>query len=81
MSQAEQAQYRKVTRSCISRLGKHGILAMRGKFVDVAASDAGPDDRPAAMERTSARAATRSLGWLMAISRRIVSQLHWEVSS
>jgi phage terminase Nu1 subunit (DNA packaging protein) len=50
MSQAEYARYRKVHRSYINRLAKRGILVMRGKLVDVAASDAVLDDRPVEVE-------------------------------
>ena len=46
MSQADYARHRKVNRSHISRLAKRGILVMRGKLVDVAASDAVLDDKP-----------------------------------
>jgi uncharacterized protein YciI len=50
MSQAEYARHRKVHRSYINRLAKRGILIMRGKLVDVAASDAVLDDRPVDVE-------------------------------
>jgi phage terminase Nu1 subunit (DNA packaging protein) len=50
MSQAEYARYRKVNRSYINRLAKRGILVLRGKRVDVAASDAVLDDRPVDVE-------------------------------
>jgi len=50
MSQAEYARYRKVHRSYINRLAKRGILVLRGKLVDVAASDAVLDDRPVDVE-------------------------------
>jgi hypothetical protein len=46
MSQAEYARYRRVSRQYVSRLAKRGILVMRGKLVDVAASDAVLDDKP-----------------------------------
>ena len=46
MSQADYARHRNVNRSHISRLAKRGILVMRGKLVDVAASDAVLDDKP-----------------------------------
>jgi hypothetical protein len=46
MTQAEYARHRNVNRSYISRLAKRGILVMRGKLVDVAASDAVLDDKP-----------------------------------
>jgi len=46
MSQADYARHRKVNRSHISRLAKRGILILRGKLVDVAASDAVLDDKP-----------------------------------
>src|SRR5689334_13221603 len=47
MSQADYARHRNVNRSYISRLAKRGILVMRGKLVDAAASDAVLDDKPA----------------------------------
>jgi len=50
MTQAEYARHRKVNRSYISRLAKRGILVMRGKLVDVAASDAVLDDKPVDLE-------------------------------
>ena len=50
MTQAEYAHHRKVNRSHVSRLAKRGILILRGKLVDVAASDAVLDDRPVAVE-------------------------------
>ena len=50
MTQAEYARYRKVNRSYINRLAKRGILVLRGKLVDVAASDAVLDDRPVDFE-------------------------------
>lgn len=46
MSQADYARHRNVNRSHINRLAKRGILLMRGKLVDVAASDAVLDDKP-----------------------------------
>ncbi len=46
MTQAEYARHRNVNRSYINRLAKRGILVMRGKLVDVAASDAVLDDKP-----------------------------------
>jgi hypothetical protein len=46
MSQADYARHRNVNRSHINRLAKRGILVMRGKLVDVAASDAVLDDKP-----------------------------------
>jgi len=46
MTQAEFARHRGVNRSYISRLAQRGILVMRGKLVDVAASDAVLDDKP-----------------------------------
>jgi hypothetical protein len=46
MSQADYARHRNVNRSYISRLAKRGILVMRGKLVDAAASDAVLDDKP-----------------------------------
>ena len=50
VSQAEYARHRRVDRSYISRLAKRGILVLRGKLVDVAASDAVLDDRPVDVE-------------------------------
>jgi len=43
---AEYSRHRRVNRSHITRLAQKGILVMRGKLVDVAASDAVLDDRP-----------------------------------
>ena len=68
VSQAEYARYRKVNRSHVSRLAKRGILVLRGKLVDVAASDAVLDDRPVAVEPNEAsptaqpQTATETLG-------------------
>lgn len=45
-TQADYARHRKVDRSYINRLAKRGILVLRGKLVDVAASDAVLDDKP-----------------------------------
>ncbi|MGC8761513.1 MAG: hypothetical protein ACP5VC_16260 [Bryobacteraceae bacterium] len=50
MNQAEYARHRRVDRSYISRLARKGILVLRGKLVDVAASDAVLDDRPVDVE-------------------------------
>lgn len=50
MSQAEYARHRKVHRSYINWLAKRGILIMRGKLVDVAASDAVLGNRPVEVE-------------------------------
>ncbi|MCW5982459.1 MAG: hypothetical protein KIT09_30510 [Bryobacteraceae bacterium] len=50
MTQAAYARRRDVNRSHISRLAKRGILVMRGKLVDVAASDAVLDDKPVDFE-------------------------------
>jgi phage terminase Nu1 subunit (DNA packaging protein) len=46
LSQADYARHRRVSRQYISRLAKAGVLVMRGRKVDVAASDAVLDDRP-----------------------------------
>ncbi len=46
MSQADYARHRNVNRSHINRLAKRGILVLRGKLIDVAASDAVLDDKP-----------------------------------
>jgi phage terminase Nu1 subunit (DNA packaging protein) len=46
MTQAEYARYRKVNRSYINRLAKRGVLVMRGKLIDVSASDSVLDDKP-----------------------------------
>jgi hypothetical protein len=45
-TQAEYARHRRTSRQYISRLVGRGILVMRGKLVDVAASDAVLDDKP-----------------------------------
>lgn len=50
MSQAEYARHRRVDRSYINRLVKRGIVVLRGKLVDVAASDAVLDDKPVEVE-------------------------------
>lgn len=50
MTMAEYSRHRKVNRSHITRLAQRGILVMRGKLVDVAASDAVLDDRPVDIE-------------------------------
>ena len=60
MSQADYARHRKVNRSHISRLAKRGILVMRGKLVDVAASDAVLDDKPVDQVLPEAHAATHT---------------------
>jgi len=51
MTQAAYARHRRVDRSYISRLAKRGILVLRGKLVDVAASDAVLDDKPVDVDR------------------------------
>lgn len=60
MTQAEYARHRNVNRSHISRLAKRGILVMRGKLVDVAASDAVLDDKPVDQVLPDVHAATRT---------------------
>jgi len=60
MSQADYARHRNVNRSHISRLAKRGILVMRGKLVDVAASDAVLDDKPVDQVLPDAHAAAPS---------------------
>lgn len=50
MRPAEYARHRQVHRSHITRLAQRGILVMRGKLVDVAASDAVLDDQPVDVE-------------------------------
>jgi len=60
MTQAEYARHRNVNRSHISRLAKRGILVMRGKLVDVAASDAVLDDKPVDQVLPEAHAAARA---------------------
>ena len=68
MTMAEYSRHRKVNRSHITRLAQRGILVMRGKLVDVAASDAVLDDRPVDVEPQQAtpppqfRPAADSLG-------------------
>lgn len=68
MTMAEYSRHRKVNRSHITRLAQRGILVMRGKLVDVAASDAVLDDRPVDVEPPQAasppqfRPAADSLG-------------------
>lgn len=46
MTQVQHAAHRGVSRQCISSLVKRGILVMRGRLVDVHASDAVLDDKP-----------------------------------
>ncbi len=60
MSQADYARHRNVNRSHISRLAKRGILVMRGKLVDVAASDAVLDDKPVDQVLPDAHAAAQT---------------------
>jgi hypothetical protein len=50
MTQSEYARHRQVNRSYINRLVKKGILIMRGKRINVAASDAVLDDKPVDVE-------------------------------
>src|SRR5215471_5148399 len=56
MSQAEYARHRDVNRSHICRLVQRGVLVLRGKLVDVAASDAVLDDKPVDVEPETAPA-------------------------
>jgi len=51
MTQAEYARHRNKSPQYIGKLYKAGILVMRGRLVDVAASDAVLDDKPS--ERTT----------------------------
>jgi len=60
MTQAEYARYRKVNRSYINRLAKRGILVLRGKLVDAAASDAVLDDRPVDFEARQSTSGTET---------------------
>ena len=46
MTQAEYARHRNKSPQCIGKLYKAGILVMRGRLVDVAASDAVLADKP-----------------------------------
>jgi hypothetical protein len=46
MTQAEYARHRNKSPQYIGKLYKAGILVMRGRLVDVAASDAVLDDKP-----------------------------------
>ena len=57
ITQAAYARHRKVSRSYVSRLAGRGILVMRGKLVDVAASDAVLDDKPVDFDVPEATAA------------------------
>ena len=50
MSQARYARHRNKSPQYIGKLAKAGILVMRGRMVDAAASDAVLDDKPS--ERT-----------------------------
>ena len=56
MTMAEYSRHRKVNRSYVTRLAQRGILVMRGKLVDVAASDAVLDDKPVDVEPLQATA-------------------------
>ena len=58
MSQAEYSRHRGLNKSSVSRLVQRGILVMRGKLVNVAASDAVLDDRPGVEESAPASAVT-----------------------
>ena len=51
MTQAQYARHRNRSPQYISKLAKAGILVMRGRMVDAAASDAVLDDKPS--ERTA----------------------------
>ena len=46
MTQAEYARHRNKSPQCIGKLYKAGILVMRGRLMDVVASDAVLDDNP-----------------------------------
>jgi hypothetical protein len=46
MTQAEYARHRNKSPQCIGKMHKAGILVMRGRLVDVAASDAVLADTP-----------------------------------
>ena len=60
MRMAEYSRHRKVNRSYVTRLAQRGILVLRGKLVDVAASDAVLDDRPVDVELQQPAAAPQS---------------------
>ena len=45
MTQAQYARHRNKSPQYIGKLAKAGVLVMRGRLVDAAASDAGLDDR------------------------------------
>lgn len=60
MTQAQYARHRKVDRSYVNRLAKRGVLILRGKLVDVAASDAVLDDRPVDVEPQEPASAVHS---------------------
>ena len=67
MTMAEYSRHRKVNRSYVTRLAQRGILILRGRLVDVAASDAVLDDRPLEVEPqapppSAPRAVADSLG-------------------
>jgi hypothetical protein len=47
MTQAQYARHRNTSAQYIGKLAKAGVLVMRGRLVDVVASDAVLDDRPA----------------------------------
>jgi hypothetical protein len=46
MTKTEYAKYRGVSKPCITKLAKNGVLVLRGGKVDVHASDTVLDDRP-----------------------------------
>lgn len=46
MTQAQYAAHRSDSRQYIGNLAKRGVLVMRGRLVDVPASDAVLDDKP-----------------------------------
>ena len=47
MTQAQYARHRNTSPQYIGKLAKAGVLVMRGRLVDVVASDAVLDDKPA----------------------------------
>ncbi len=47
MTQAQYARHRNKSPQYIGKLAKAGVLVMRGRLVDAAASDAVLDDKPA----------------------------------
>ena len=61
MTQTEYSRHRGLNKSSVCRLAQRGILVLRGTLVDVAASDAVLDDRPAVEDSTPAPASAATI--------------------